>query len=151
MWIRLGVRNSILLITLVKAVMGHTIVLTVSFLLAWEDVMLLKHSWSEVDDDEVIKNGEKSGSGDSSLFSSALGFLKDNKVLFEFNSHSESFWQCRCVVQKDHEEPVDDEELTRAHDKVYNKNDSSGITSKLLGSAAALEVRNALQIQSLRC
>ncbi|EKM84131.1 hypothetical protein AGABI1DRAFT_81839 [Agaricus bisporus var. burnettii JB137-S8] len=73
-----------------------------------------------IDDDEVIKNGEKSGSGDSSLFSSALGFLKDNK--------------------KDHEEPVDDEELTRAHDKVYNKNDSSGITSKLLGSAAALEV-----------
>lgn len=54
-------------------------------------------------------------------------------------------------MQKDHEEPVDDEELTRAHDKVYNKNDSSGITSKLLGSAAALEVRNALQIQSLRC
>jgi hypothetical protein len=50
-------------------------------------------------------------------------------------------------MQSDHEKPLDDEELTRAHDKVYNKNDSSGLTSKLLGSAAALEVGSIHQLK----
>lgn len=50
-------------------------------------------------------------------------------------------------MQKDHEEPLDDEELTRAHDNIYNKHDSSGLTSKLLGSAAALEVGSIFQFK----
>ncbi|KAF9454098.1 hypothetical protein P691DRAFT_810812 [Macrolepiota fuliginosa MF-IS2] len=74
----------------------------------------------QFDHDEVVRTAEKSGSGDSSLFSSALSFLHDNK--------------------KAHEEPFDDEEVTRAHNKIYNQNDTSGLSSKLLGSAAALEI-----------
>jgi len=41
---------------------------------------------------------------------------------------------------KAHEEPLNDEEVTRAHDKIYKENDASGMSSKLLGSAAALEI-----------
>ncbi|KXN88767.1 hypothetical protein AN958_06635 [Leucoagaricus sp. SymC.cos] len=74
----------------------------------------------QFDHDEVIKNAEKHGSGASNLFATALGYLGDNK-----NAH---------------EEPLNDDEVTRAHDKLYNQNDASGLSSQLLGSAAALEV-----------
>ncbi|KAF7784996.1 hypothetical protein Agabi119p4_1161 [Agaricus bisporus var. burnettii] len=74
----------------------------------------------QFDQDEIIRNAGTSGSGDySSLFSSALRFLNENKKA---------------------EEPLDEGELTRAHDNIYSKNDSRGITAQLLGSAAALNV-----------
>ncbi|XP_006454075.1 beta-fg-like protein [Agaricus bisporus var. bisporus H97] len=44
------------------------------------------------------------------------------------------------VVLNKAEEPLDEGELTRAHDNIYSKNDSRGITAQLLGSAAALNV-----------
>ena len=33
-----------------------------------------------VDEDEVVNTASRAGNGDHSLFSSALGFLKQNKV-----------------------------------------------------------------------
>lgn len=33
-----------------------------------------------MDHDEVVRNAEKHGSGDSGLFSTAMSFLSDNKV-----------------------------------------------------------------------
>lgn len=45
------------------------------------------------------------------------------------------------------EEPLDEGELTRAHDNIYSKNDSRGITAQLLGSAAALNVCSALRLK----
>jgi len=74
----------------------------------------------DINHDEAVRNAEESGSGDSSLFSSALSFVNQNKSA--------------------QEEPLNDEEVTRAHDKVYKENDTSGMSSKLLGSAAALEI-----------
>lgn len=92
----------------------------------------------EVDHDEVVRTAEQSASGNSSLFSTALGYLTENKVR---SSLLFLAWRQSNIIQKAHEEPLDDEEVTRAHDKVYNQNDASGLSSKLLGSAAALEVR----------
>jgi len=74
----------------------------------------------DINHDEAVRNAEESGSGDSSLFSSALSFVNQNKSA--------------------QEEPLNDEEVTRAHDKVYKENDTSGMSSELLGSAAALEI-----------
>ncbi|TEB38900.1 hypothetical protein FA13DRAFT_416014 [Coprinellus micaceus] len=59
------------------------------------------------DRDEVVKTASHHGSGESSLFSTALSFLNKNK--------------------DKEEEPIDEEEATRAHEKVYQKNDTSGL------------------------
>ncbi len=37
-----------------------------------------------VDEDEVVNTASREGSGDSSLFSSALSFLKGNKVSLDY-------------------------------------------------------------------
>ncbi|TFK36955.1 hypothetical protein BDQ12DRAFT_686152 [Crucibulum laeve] len=74
----------------------------------------------EIDHHEAIKNAERNGSGEGSLFSTALGFLSDNK-------HKQ-------------EEPVDEDEVTRAHEKVYQQGDTSNVSANALGGAAALQV-----------
>lgn len=70
---------------------------------------------------EVLHTAQKhSGeSGDSSLFSTALGFLDDNK-------HKAN-------------EPLNEEAVTQAHAKVYNEGDTSGLSANALGGAAALQ------------
>ncbi|KAJ3497558.1 hypothetical protein NMY22_g19686 [Coprinellus aureogranulatus] len=74
--------------------------------------------------DEVVKTAAQHGSGESSLFQTALSFLSDNKAR---------------PTDKE-AEPIDEDEATRAHEKVYQKNDTSGLSASALGSAAALQV-----------
>uniref|UniRef100_A0A0W0FAU0 chitinase n=1 Tax=Moniliophthora roreri TaxID=221103 RepID=A0A0W0FAU0_MONRR len=73
-------------------------------------------------DDEVIRNASHhgGGSGDSSLFKSALSFLSDRK--------------------DDHQRPIDEESVTRAHQQAYQENRTSGMDASSLGSAAAMQV-----------
>ncbi|KAJ2914257.1 hypothetical protein MD484_g6145, partial [Candolleomyces efflorescens] len=73
-----------------------------------------------VDKDEVVKTAEKHGSGESSLFATALSFLSDNK--------------------EKEKEPLDEDDVTRAHNKVYNEGKTSGLSANALGGAAALQV-----------
>ncbi|CAL1694990.1 unnamed protein product [Somion occarium] len=73
-----------------------------------------------IDDDEVVNTASREGSGDSSLFSQALGFLKQNKG--------------------EHEQPVDEDRVVNAHRQAYEKGDASGLSAGSLGSAAALQV-----------
>ncbi|KIJ94114.1 hypothetical protein K443DRAFT_684015 [Laccaria amethystina LaAM-08-1] len=73
----------------------------------------------EIDHDEAVSAAQHHGSGDSSLFSNALGFLSDNK--------------------QDHEDPVDEEGVQEAHRQAYH-GDAKGLDAGSMGSAAALQV-----------
>ncbi|KAF9040459.1 beta-flanking protein [Hymenopellis radicata] len=73
----------------------------------------------EFDRDEVVKTAEKHGSGDASLFETALSFLSDNK--------------------SKHEEAVDEEDATKAHKKAYEDGSASHLSASSMGSAAALQ------------
>jgi len=78
------------------------------------------HSSSpDIDHDEVVKRASRDGDGDDSLFSSALSFL---------NHHKD---------QRD--EPVDEEEVVQAHEKAYKQGGSGGMSSRGIGSAAAMQ------------
>ena len=48
-------------------------------------------------------------------------------------------WLKTIIVQNKHEIPVNDEELTRAHNQAYNQGNVQGMSSKSIGSAAALQ------------
>ncbi|KAI1781634.1 hypothetical protein LXA43DRAFT_1069955 [Ganoderma leucocontextum] len=74
----------------------------------------------DFDDDEVVNTASREGSGDHSLFSSALGFLKQNK--------------------DEHERPIDEESVQHAHQKAYQEESASSLPASSLGSAAALQV-----------
>jgi len=43
------------------------------------------------------------------------------------------------------QESIDEDEVTKAHDKVYNQGSTSGLSANLLGSAAALQVQITLR------
>ncbi|KAL1748514.1 hypothetical protein HDZ31DRAFT_79636 [Schizophyllum fasciatum] len=74
----------------------------------------------DFDDDDVVRKASSQSSGDSSLFSTALSFINSNKGK--------------------HEEPIDEEDVTKTHKKVYDDDDTSDVNAKSLGSAAALQV-----------
>ncbi|KAH9898223.1 hypothetical protein C8Q73DRAFT_684038 [Cubamyces lactineus] len=83
------------------------------------------HSSSEYDrpqfdDDEVVNTASREGSGDNSLFSSALSFIKQNK--------------------SEHEQPIDENGVQHAHRKAYEEGSASSLNAGSLGSAAALQV-----------
>ncbi|RDB28669.1 hypothetical protein Hypma_015787 [Hypsizygus marmoreus] len=75
---------------------------------------------SFIDPDEAVQSAQKEGSGERSLFETALGFLGDNK--------------------KEHEKPLDEESVTRAHEKAYTEGNAGNLSASSLGSAAALQV-----------
>jgi len=77
------------------------------------------HGGPSFDDNEVVRNAEKHGSGSSDLFSSALSFLNNNKG--------------------EHQQPVDEDETQRAHNEVYNKGNTN-VSANSIGSAAALQI-----------
>ncbi|TFK30888.1 hypothetical protein FA15DRAFT_37027 [Coprinopsis marcescibilis] len=98
-----------------------------------------------IDQQQAIKTAEHSGSGDSSLFATALNFLSENKVLAANLQSSimglvDGFSNTRLNVQSSQKEPLDEEDVTKAHDKVYNQGTTSGLSANLLGSAAAMQV-----------
>ncbi|KAI0639583.1 hypothetical protein C8Q77DRAFT_1081928 [Trametes polyzona] len=74
----------------------------------------------QFDDDEVVHTASREGSGDSSLFSSALSFIKQNKG--------------------EHEQPIDEEGVQHAHRKAYEEGSAGSLSAGSLGSAAALQV-----------
>ncbi|SJL06212.1 uncharacterized protein ARMOST_09548 [Armillaria ostoyae] len=71
------------------------------------------------DDDEVVRTAEKHGSADSSVFSSALSFVKQNVG--------------------EHNQPIDEDHVTNAHKKAYEEGSASSLSANSLGSAAALQ------------
>ncbi|KAK0246297.1 hypothetical protein EDD85DRAFT_803721 [Armillaria nabsnona] len=71
------------------------------------------------DDDEVVRTAEKHGSADSSVFSSALSFVKQNAG--------------------EHNQPIDEDHVTNAHKKAYEEGSASSLSANSLGSAAALQ------------
>jgi len=84
-----------------------------------------RHEGPRIDQEEAIRNAKAAahGSGDSDLFSSALSFLSDN--------------------EQKHTEPIDEESVTSAHQKVYNEGTpgvGSDLSAHAMGGAAALQV-----------
>ncbi|EAU92782.2 beta-flanking protein [Coprinopsis cinerea okayama7 len=73
-----------------------------------------------INQQQAVENAAKNSSGETSLFDTALKFLTDNK--------------------SSQNEPLNDDEVTKAHEKVYKEGKTSGLSANLLGSAAALEV-----------
>ncbi|KAL5533907.1 hypothetical protein ACEPAG_367 [Sanghuangporus baumii] len=73
----------------------------------------------DVDEDYAVKHAAEHGSGDESLFSSAMGFIKSNAG----SKH----------------EPVDEEGVTSAHKAAYDNDSGSNMSAESLGSAAALQ------------
>nr|AFB35537.1 hypothetical protein [Volvariella volvacea] len=73
-----------------------------------------------INHDEAINSAKHHGSGDSSLFSTALSFLGDHK--------------------SDHEKPLDEASVTKAHQTAYSEGGASKLSASALGSAAALQV-----------
>ncbi|KAI0652023.1 hypothetical protein C8Q79DRAFT_922607 [Trametes meyenii] len=78
------------------------------------------HDRSQVNDDEVVNTASQQGHDDHSLFSSALNFIKQNKV--------------------EHEQPIDEEGVQHAHRKAYEEGSANSLPAGSLGSAAALQV-----------
>jgi len=80
-----------------------------------------RYSGPEIDHDAAISAAQSHGpgSGHSELFASALGFLNDNKQA--------------------HQEPVDESEVTQAHDVAYQQGNAGNLDARSLGSAAALQ------------
>ncbi|KDR85448.1 hypothetical protein GALMADRAFT_234327 [Galerina marginata CBS 339.88] len=73
-----------------------------------------------IDDDEAVRTAQEHGSGDSGLFSNALGFVSGNK--------------------DQHSEPIDEERVTNAHKQAYGDGDAGGLSAHAMGGAAALQV-----------
>ncbi|KAG8716932.1 hypothetical protein FRC08_008505 [Ceratobasidium sp. 394] len=75
-----------------------------------------------VDHDIVVQNAQQQagGSGDPSLFGSAMGYVKHN--------------------QSQHTQPIDEENVQVAHAEAYQKGNASSLDAGSLGSAAAMQV-----------
>jgi len=73
-----------------------------------------------INHDEAVEVAQQDGSGDGSLFHSALGFVQGHK--------------------QEHTQPVNEEHVTNAHRQAYQEGGASNMPASSLGSAAALQV-----------
>jgi len=74
----------------------------------------------EIDRDEAVRqSAEHHGSGETSIFETAMSFLDNHK--------------------EKRTEPIDEEHVTRAHHEAYNGGGAGGLSASALGGAAALE------------
>ncbi|KAH9968606.1 hypothetical protein BC827DRAFT_266726 [Russula dissimulans] len=78
------------------------------------------YSGPQIDHDEAVRHAQTHGSGDSSLFSSALSFVHQNP--------------------DQHGHPIDEEAVQQAHRQAYEEGNARGLPASSLGSAAALQV-----------
>ncbi|KAG8716508.1 hypothetical protein FRC08_009362 [Ceratobasidium sp. 394] len=80
------------------------------------------HPGPDIDHDTVVQNAQQQagGSGDPSLFGSAMGYVKHN--------------------QSQHTQPIDEENVQVAHAEAYQKGNASSLDAGSLGSAAAMQV-----------
>ncbi|KAG8715139.1 hypothetical protein FRC11_005578 [Ceratobasidium sp. 423] len=75
----------------------------------------------QIDHQAVVQNAtQHSGGGDSSLFSSALGFINQNKT--------------------QHTEPINEQHVQNAHAEAYGQGKASSLDAGSLGAAAAMQV-----------
>ena len=99
----------------------------------------------EVNEEEVVRKASSEGSGDSSMFSSALAHIQSNsnKVGSDPKASQDPFVD-EIVVWQHHEPISEDEaaEATEAHRKIYSERNSQGLNASSLGSAAALQVQS---------
>ncbi|KAH8835485.1 hypothetical protein DL96DRAFT_1574439 [Flagelloscypha sp. PMI_526] len=77
-------------------------------------------TWILVDHTEALKQAQSHGSGDSSLFSTALSFITDSK--------------------DKHNEPIDEEHVTTAHKSAYDEGKGNDMSAQSIGAAAAMEI-----------
>ncbi|KAG6910544.1 hypothetical protein DXG01_009963 [Tephrocybe rancida] len=75
---------------------------------------------TNINHEEAVAHAQEHGSGDSSLFKTALDFVHSNG--------------------QDHQNPIDEEEVTRAHHEAYSKESASKLSADSLGGAAALQI-----------
>ncbi|KAG6840907.1 hypothetical protein C0991_003249 [Blastosporella zonata] len=75
---------------------------------------------TNINHEEAIASAQQHGSGDRDLFHSALSFLGNN--------------------QAQHNEPIDENAVTQAHNAAYNEGSASNLSAHSMGSAAALQV-----------
>ncbi|KAJ8488513.1 hypothetical protein ONZ51_g3520 [Trametes cubensis] len=95
----------------------------------------------QFDDDEVVRTASREGSGDHSLFSSALSFIKQNKVHMDsIHFYLTEVLIATAVPQDEHEQPIDEEGVQHAHRKAYEEGSASSLSAGSLGSAAAMQV-----------
>ncbi|KAI0308164.1 hypothetical protein B0F90DRAFT_1680642 [Multifurca ochricompacta] len=73
-----------------------------------------------INHDEVVQAAQTHGSGDSSLFSSALSFIDQHKG--------------------QHHDPIDEGAVQESHRKAYDEGSGRDLPASSLGSAAALQV-----------
>ncbi|KAJ3559969.1 hypothetical protein NM688_g19 [Phlebia brevispora] len=73
----------------------------------------------QVNHDEVVEHANREGSGDRSLFSSAMSFVQQH--------------------QEEHDHPIDEQHVINAHDQAYSQGNASGLSAHSMGSAAALQ------------
>ncbi|KAL4070600.1 beta-flanking protein [Scleroderma citrinum] len=76
----------------------------------------------DFDHDEVARQAthHSEGTGDSSLFASAMNFVQGRP--------------------NEHEEPIDENQVRDAHNRAYNQGSASSLSANSLGSAAAMQV-----------
>ncbi|KAI0296250.1 hypothetical protein BC826DRAFT_1006087 [Russula brevipes] len=77
------------------------------------------HGGPEIDHEEAVRTAQHHGSGDSSLFSSALSHIHHNK--------------------DNHSDPVDEEAVQNAHRQAYDEGSGRSLSASSMGSAAALQ------------
>ncbi|KAI0031396.1 hypothetical protein K488DRAFT_86830 [Vararia minispora EC-137] len=73
----------------------------------------------QFDHDEVARRAEEHGSGDRSLFHSAMGFVQQHK--------------------EQHSEPVDEDAIQEHHRQAYSERDTGSMSASSMGSAAAMQ------------
>ncbi|VDB86591.1 unnamed protein product [Peniophora sp. CBMAI 1063] len=73
----------------------------------------------QLDEDAVASEAASQGSGDHSLFKSAMSFVSGNS--------------------QEHEQPVDEEHVQRAHAQAYQQDNAGGMDANSMGAAAALQ------------
>ncbi|KAH9927427.1 uncharacterized protein BXZ73DRAFT_90710 [Epithele typhae] len=74
----------------------------------------------QFDEGEVVQSAAREGSGDHSLFSSAMGFMNQNK--------------------EEHEKPIDEEHVQHAHRQAYEEGSAGSLSAGSMGSAAAMQI-----------
>lgn len=73
-----------------------------------------------INEEEAVRHASAQGSGDSSLFSSAMSFVSENK--------------------HQHTHPVNEEHVVNSHKEAYENGNAGSLPAHAMGSAAALQV-----------
>ncbi|EIW87043.1 beta-flanking protein [Coniophora puteana RWD-64-598 SS2] len=73
----------------------------------------------QINDDEVVSHASNNSGQDSGLFSQAMNHIRSNP--------------------QQHQEPIDEEQVQRAHQQAYSGGSAGGMNASSMGGAAALQ------------